>query len=125
VAAPVAPAAPAAPAEKPKRQWSEAAKASAAEKRAQKKAGAPAAAPAGAPVPATAWASPAQKPSNAAAPAAVVEEDITEFAPVKIQGKSYLRNCRGDLLTEEYDWVGRFENGKINTKFPKPEDLEE
>ena len=98
------------------------AKAAAAEKRAQKKAGV---APAAAPAPATAWASPAQKPSNAAAPAAVVEEDITEFAPVKIQGKSYLRNCRGDLLTEEYDWVGRFENGKINTKFTKPEDLEE
>jgi hypothetical protein len=122
VAAPVAPAAPAAPAEKPKRQWSEAAKASAAEKRAQKKAGAPAPAAA----PATAWASPVERPTNAAAaPVAAAEEDITEFAPVKIQGKSYLRNCRGDLLTEEYDWVGRFENGKINTKFAKPEDLEE
>lgn len=125
VAAPAPAPVAAAPAEKPKRQWSPEAKAAAAEKRAQKKAGG---APAAAPVPATAWASPAQKPSNAAAAPAVApadEGDITEFAPVKIGSKTYLRNCRGDLLTEEYDWVGRFENGKINTKFAKPEDLEE
>jgi hypothetical protein len=121
-------------AEKPKRQWSEAAKAAAAEKRAATKAakgGAPAASPAALPSPATAWASPAQKPSNAAAaPAAAAHAsppkgDITEFAPAKILGKMYLKNCRGDLLTDEYDWVGRLEGGKINTKFPKPADLEE
>ena len=122
--------APAVAAEKPKRQWSEAAKAAAAEKRAATKAakgGAPAhaapspahAAPSPMPSPANAWASPTQK----AAPHP--KGDVTEFAPAKIQGKMYLKNCRGDLLTDEYDWVGRLEGGKINTKFAKPADLEE
>ena len=122
--------APAVAAEKPKRQWSEAAKAAAAEKRAATKA-AKAAPAAGGGAAAVAALSPAKAPSsgsNAAAGANAAhagEGDITEFAPVKIQGKMYLKNCRGDLLTEEYDWVGRLEGAKINTKFPKPEDLEE
>ena len=118
------PAAPAAPAaEKPKRQWSEAAKVAAAEKRAATKAAKASAPAAGGGAAAVAALSPA-KPTSSASKAAA-EGDITEFAPVKIQGKMYLKNCRGDLLTEEYDWVGRIEGAKINTKFPKPEDLEE
>jgi hypothetical protein len=130
-------AAPAVAAEKPKRQWSEAAKVAAAEKRAATKAAKAAAPAAGGGAAAVAALSPAKATggSNAAAganpataganPATAVTGDITEFAPVKIQGKMYLKNCRGDLLTEEYDWVGRLEGAKINTKFPKPEDLEE
>ena len=118
VEAPVA-AAPAPDAEKPKRKWSDEAKLKAAEKRAATKAakaGVPAAAAAAAPAP-------------VAAPLAVVEMDgdITEFEPVTISGTSYLKNCRGDILSEEYDWVGRLSaDGKtINKKFPKPSDLDE
>jgi hypothetical protein len=121
----------AAPAEKPKRQWSEAAKAAAAEKRAATKAakGAAAAvvpakvtggtnAAAGA-SPANAWSSPAR--------ASEPEGDITEFEPVKIGGVAYLRNCRGDILSDDYDWVGRYDEKtkKIDRGFKKPADLEE
>jgi len=53
--------------------------------------------------------------------------DITEFAPFIYKGKSYLRNCRGDLLTEDYEWVGRYNEATktIDTKFPKPRNLQE
>ena len=124
----------AAPAEKPKRQWSEAAKASAAEKRAATKAAKgeaakaqpakaqPAKAAGGtnaAASPANAWSSPLR--------ATETEGDITEFAPVKIGGVDFLRNCRGDILSEEYDWVGRYDEKtkKIDRGFKKPADLEE
>ena len=44
-----------------------------------------------------------------------------------INKKPYIRNCRGDVMTEDYDWVGRYnETTKtIDTKFPKPADLDE
>jgi hypothetical protein len=46
---------------------------------------------------------------------------------VKIGGVSYLRNCRGDILSEDYDWVGRYDDKtkKIDRGFKKPADLEE
>ena len=107
-------------AEKPKRKWSDEAKAAAAEKRAATKA-AKASAP-----------SPSTKPvlvkptggSNAAAP--VQEGDAMDFAIVKIGGATYMRNFRGDLMTEDYDWVGRYnEKSKtIDRSFPIPADLE-
>jgi len=52
--------------------------------------------------------------------------DPTEFSTVVINGKSYLKNCRGDILDENYEWAGRLQaDGKtINTKFPKPANLE-
>ena len=139
-------AAPAAAEAKPKRQWSEAAKAAAAEKRAATKAakaaGAEAAAspkPAASPklaaaavVPKPVTAKPAAKPQApkpaAPAPAPVAEEgDITEFAPCTLGGVKFMRNCRGDILSLDYEWVGRLEkDGKtINKKFEKPADLEE
>ena len=136
-------AAPAAAEAKPKRQWSEAAKAAAAEKRAATKAAKAAGAdapaspeaaspkPAAAPKPVAAKPS-APKPKAAAAPvpppAPVAEEgDITEFAPCTLGGVKFMRNCRGDILSLEYDWVGRLEkDGKtINKKFEKPADLDE
>ena len=131
VEAPAA-AAPAPAAEKPKRQWSDEAKVKAAEKRAATKAAKASGPPAAeAAAPATAWASPQKQSSSAsnaaAAPASQSAEtdDITEFEPVKIGGVSYLKNCRGDILNEEYDWVGRLKDGKINKLFPKPADLDE
>ena len=68
------------------------------------------------------------KPVAAAAPSPAEEEgDITEFAPTIIKGKPYIRNSRGDVMTEEYEWVGRYseKTKTIDTKFPKPADLEE
>ena len=70
----------------------------------------------------------APKPVAAAPPAAAEEdEDVTAFSPTIIKGKPYIRNCRGDVMTEEYEWVGRYnETTKmIDTKFPQPEDLVE
>jgi hypothetical protein len=128
-ASPSAAAAAGAPAEKPKKQWSEAAKASAAEKRALTKAAKVAGA-----APASAWASPnkdepkavAAKPADAK-PAAVEEADFTEFTPIKIGGKDYLVNCRGDLMDADYEWVGHYDakSKKINKAAKKPADLEE
>ncbi len=125
-----APVAPAAPAEKKARKpQSDETKAKAAEKRAATKAAKAAggevipARPAG-PKPATAA---VPKPVAATPPAVEQENDVTEFAATIIKGKPYLRNCRGDLMTEEYEWVGRYnEKTKlIDTKFPQPEDLME
>ena len=132
VAAPV-PAAPAAAEKKARKPQSEETKAAAAAKRAATKAAKAAAAgdavvppkPTG-PKPATAA---VPKPVAAAAPSPAEEEegDITEFAPTIIKGKPYIRNSRGDVMTEEYEWVGRYseKTKSIDTKFPKPADLDE
>ena len=132
VAVPV-PAAPAAPSaeKKVRKPQSEETKAAAALKRAATKAAKAAGGeavvppkPTG-PKPASAA---APKPVAAAPPAAAEEdEDVTSFAPTIIKGKPYIRNCRGDVMTEEYEWVGRYnETTKtIDTKFPQPDDLVE
>ena len=61
------------------------------------------------------------------APVAADENGPTVFAPFTHKGVSYLRNMRGDLLTEEYEWVGRYNSATktIDTKFAKPADLED
>jgi len=130
---PVAPAVPAAPSAEKKERKPQSAetKAAAAIKRAATKAAKAAGGeavvppkPTG-PKPTTAA---APKPVAAAPPAAAEEdEDVTSFAPTIIKGKPYIRNCRGDVMTEEYEWVGRYnETTKmIDTKFPQPEDLVE
>ena len=60
------------------------------------------------------------------APAPEPEGDILEFAKVILNKRTYMRNCRGDILDEKYDWVGRLKaDGKtIDTSFPKPDDLD-
>lgn len=63
-----------------------------------------------------------------ASPAPVAsEEDHTVFAPFAHKGVNYLRNKRGDLLTEDYEWVGRYNSAtkSIDTTFAKPSDLED
>ena len=130
VAVPAAPAAPSAE-KKVRKPQSEETKAAAALKRAATKAAKAAGGeavvppkPTG-PKPASAA---APKPVAAAPPAAAEEdEDVTAFAPTIIKGKPYIRNCRGDVMTEEYEWVGRYnETTKmIDTKFPQPDDLVE
>jgi hypothetical protein len=123
--------APAAAAEKPKRKWSDEAKAAAKEKREAKKAAKAAdSAPASPAVAEPKPAAPAVKVSKVKVaapppPPPVEEGDITEFAPVIIDKRNYLRNCRGDILDEKYEWVGRYDGKTINKKFPKPADLED
>ena len=65
--------------------------------------------------------------SPAPVAAAADENGPTVFAPFTHKGVSYLRNMRGDLLTEEYEWVGRYNSATktIDTKFAKPVDLED
>ena len=126
---------------KVRKPWSEETKAAAAAKRAATKAskeGAPSNAAAsnaaGAPVPATAWASPGGKPAAVQEEAedeeAEEEEEIDpvqDFAPFVFNKKSYVKNGRGDVLTEgAMEWVGRYDAVKksIDKKVPKPEDLE-
>jgi len=127
------PVAPAAAEKKARKPQSEETKAAAAAKRAATKAAKAAAGsetatvvppkPTG-PKPATAA---VPKPVAVAPPAEEEEGDITEFAPTIIKGKPYIRNSRGDVMTEEYEWVGRYseKTKTIDTKFPKPADLEE
>jgi hypothetical protein len=118
---------PEAPTEKPKRKWSEAAKAAAKEKREAKKAAATAETT---PPPSEPVSNPKAKVKVAAppppAPAPEPEGDIMEFAKVILNKRTYMRNCRGDILDEKYDWVGRLKaDGKtIDTSFPKPDDLD-
>jgi hypothetical protein len=54
-------------------------------------------------------------------------EAVTIFAPFVHNGTTYLRNKRGDLLSQEYEWVGRYDLATkiIDTDFKKPADLEE
>lgn len=51
------------------------------------------------------------------------EHDPEVFAESIIKGDKYLRNYRGDLLTLNYEWVGRYDGKKIDTTFKKPADL--
>ena len=71
-------------------------------------------------------------PVAAPAPAPPAEEEdeedpLTKFVPWTFKKASYLKNGRGDVISEEFDWIGRFDEkaGKIDRSFPKPADLEE
>lgn len=92
-------------AKKPRKPWSEETKKAAAEKRAAKKA--------------------QTTESPAAAPEAVAEDDesLLAFEPFSLEGKSYLKNLRGDVLTEDMQWVGRLNGKKVDRKVACPEDL--
>jgi hypothetical protein len=123
-------------AEKPKRKWSDEAKASAAAKRAAKKA-APAAdvsvtpveasvvdAPeAPAPVPAAAPKTIAIKPKAVPAPAPPAKKLDLSFFLWTHEGKDYYTNDRGDVVTTDFEWVGRFDGKSLDEKVPEPADL--
>ena len=125
-------AAPAEGAEKPKRQWSEEAKAAAALKRAATKAakaaaaagGAVAAEPATAAAPAESTAKKAVVIKPKAATPAAKPVDLSFFSWTH-EGKSYYTNDRGDVVTEDFEWVGRFDGTKIDEKVGEPADLGE
>ena len=49
--------------------------------------------------------------------------EIGAFESCEIEGVSYMRNCRGDLLTPEGEWLGRMVAGKLDPSVPEPADL--
>lgn len=50
-------------------------------------------------------------------------EDVMDFEPFVWKKLSLLKNARGDVLTEEMEWFGRFEDGKMDTDTAQPSDL--
>ena len=52
------------------------------------------------------------------------EEEIQDFSPFEVKGESYLKNARGDVMTQALEWVGHWDGKKINKKAQKPVDLE-
>ncbi len=122
-------------AEKPKRKWSDEAKAAAAAKRAAKKAAPATEAPAAADAPAADAPAPAAaepkktaaiKPKKAAAPPPAPEKkfDLSLFEWTH-DGKDYYTNDRGDVVTTDFEWVGRFDGKSIDETVPEPADLSE
>jgi hypothetical protein len=115
-----APAVPGAPVKKPHKPWSEETKKAAAAKRAATKAS-------------------KKMQQNLAAAAAIplpesdeeeLEEgeirstELTDFKPWEHKKVSYLKNARGDVVTEDMQWVGRWDgDGKIDKKAAPPSDL--
>jgi hypothetical protein len=67
----------------------------------------------------------AEKAAAVPLPASPEKEDHTVFAEWSHDGKKYLRNMRGDVLSPEYDWIGRFNGKTIDRSFKKPADLED
>ncbi len=115
--------------EKKKREWSAEAKASAAAKRAAKKAAKTAAMESDAEEEESETAAvPApQKATPPPLPAVSQEEEAEDdFQGWEHKGKSYYKNKKGWVITEEMAWVGLYnEKTKIlNTKAPKPEELD-
>jgi hypothetical protein len=115
-AAPAAPSAPAAAGGEPspskvKKPWSEATKAAAKAKRDATKA-------------AKAEASAAAAAHPAPVEAEEDEDEVQNFKPFLHGGKSYFKNGRGDVLTEQMLWVGHFDGTTLNKKAKKPADLE-
>ena len=120
--------------EKKKRQWSEEAKASAAAKRAAKKAEKAAAsddeeekpAPKTAAAPAPQKASPPPLPVASQEEEAEEEADDEDFSPWVYKKKVYNKNAKGWVITDEMEWVGIYDakTNTLNTKAPKPEELD-
>ena len=67
----------------------------------------------------------AEKAAAVPLPASPEKQDHTVFAEWSHDGKKYLRNMRGDVLTPECDWVGRFNGKTIDRGVKKPADLED
>ena len=47
------------------------------------------------------------------------------FFPIKHEGASYYTNDRGDLVSEDWEWVGHFDGKTIDESAPEPDDLGE
>jgi hypothetical protein len=68
------------------------------------------------------------KPKKAAKKAAAAPEPVAPepmlFREWMHEGTDYWKNQRGDVLTAEMEWVGRWDGTKIDEEFPQPDDLE-
>jgi len=68
------------------------------------------------------------KPKKAAKKAAAAPEPVAPepmvFREWMHEGSDYWKNQRGDVLTAEMEWVGRWDGIKIDEAFPQPDDLE-
>jgi hypothetical protein len=121
--------------EKPKRKWSDEAKAAAAAKRAAKKAAAAAASVADSDDESEAEKKPVAKPvaPSAEKPKKVIKPKVAEKPKVSDSrfhkwthaGTDYWKNARGDVVSEEMDWVGHWDGKKIDESAKQPEDLAE
>lgn len=47
------------------------------------------------------------------------------FYPIKHEGNSYYTNDRGDLVSEDWEWVGHFDGKTIDESAAEPDDLGE
>jgi hypothetical protein len=69
----------------------------------------------------------AKKAAAAAAGATDAEsvaDEITDFSPFEYKDKNFVKNARGDVMTESLEWVGHWDGKKLDKKAPKPADLE-
>ena len=118
-----APAAEAAPAPKKRGPMSEEAKAAMAAKKAAKKAAAADAPSADAPAAPVKTIAIKPKTAPAAAPPAPAKKVDLSFFEWTHDGTDYFTNDRGDVVSVEFEWVGRFDGSKIDESAPEPEDL--
>jgi hypothetical protein len=53
-------------------------------------------------------------------------EDVMDFEPFTWKKMSLLRNARGDVLTEDMEWFGKWDeaSNKVDTSAPQPTDLD-
>ena len=58
--------------------------------------------------------------------AATDDSDVQNFAPFVYQKKTFLKNGRGDVLTEDMEWVGHWDDGKgtLDKSATQPADLD-
>jgi hypothetical protein len=90
--------------------------------KAAEKAAAPAA-PAAPPVEKEAAPPAAPKPEAKKAVFAPKKKVDLTFFKWSFEGKDYITNDRGDVVSTEFEWVGRFDGTKIDGSAPEPADL--
>jgi hypothetical protein len=65
------------------------------------------------------------KPKIGPPPVPVPKKMDLSFFPIKHEGSSYYTNDRGDLVSEDWEWVGHFDGKAIDESAPEPDDLSE
>jgi hypothetical protein len=68
---------------------------------------------------------PALPPSPKLEPAAVPELDsVMDFEPFTWKKLHLFKNSRGDVITEDMEWFGKWVGDKMDVSVPQPEDLD-
>ena len=70
------------------------------------------------------WAALTEPKPSAPKPSAPKKVDLS-FYPYEIASVPYFKNDRGDLVTEQFEWVGRMINGKIDESVEEPTDMDD